>query len=72
MNNPMQLLMTAMKTGGNPTMLIQQMAKTNPAMAQAERIIRGKTPAELQTIAVNMCRERGTNPETVLRQLGIR
>lgn len=72
MNNPVQLLMAAMKNGGNPAMLIQQMAQSNPQMAQAARMIQGKSNAELQQMAINMCRERGTNPETVLRQLGLR
>lgn len=69
-NNPMQLFVTALKNGGNPTALVNQMARNNPQMAQAARMISGKSPAQLQQMAVNMCKECGTTPEAVLKQLG--
>ncbi len=72
MNNPLQLLMNAVQRGADPTKIIAQMAKNNPQMAQASRMISGKSPQQLQQMAINMCRERGTNPEEVLRQLGIK
>ena len=72
MSNPIQMLMAAVKSGGNPAALIQQMAQNNPQMAQAAKMIQGKSPAELQQMAVNMCRERGTTPEAVMRQLGLK
>lgn len=71
-NNPMQLLMTALQRGADPRQLINQMARNNPQMAQAARMISGKSGAELQQMALNMCREQGTTPETILKQLGIR
>lgn len=69
-NNPMQLFVTALKNGGNPTALVNQMARNNPQMAQAARMISGKSPAQLQQMAINMCKECGTTPEAVLKQLG--
>lgn len=72
MNNPLQLLVTAVQRGADPTQLIAQMARNNPQMAQASRMISGKSPQQLQQMAINMCRERGTSPEAVLRQLGIK
>lgn len=69
-NNPMQLFITALKNGGNPTALVNQMARNNPQMAQAARMISGKSPAQLQQMAINMCKECGTTPEAVLKQLG--
>lgn len=72
MNNPIQMLMAAVKSGGNPAALIQQMAQNNPQMAQAARMIQGKSPQQLQQMAINMCRERGTTPEEVMRRLGIK
>ena len=71
-SNPMQLILTAMRNGGNPTALVNQMARNNPQMAQAARMISGKSPQQLQQMAMNMCRERGTTPEAVLQQLGLR
>lgn len=72
MNNPLQLLVTAVQRGADPTQMIAQMARNNPQMAQASRMISGKSPQRLQQMAINMCRERGTSPEAVLRQLGIK
>ena len=71
-NNPMQLLITAAMNGGNVNQMINQMARNNPQMAQASRMISGKSPAQLREMAMNMCRERGTSPEAVLRQLGLK
>lgn len=72
MNNPLQLLITAAMNGGNVNQMINQMARSNPQMAQASRMISGKSPQQLQQMAMNMCRERGTSPEAVLRQLGFK
>lgn len=72
MNNPLQLLVTALQRGADPTQMIAQMARNNPQMAQASRMISGKSPQQLQQMAMNMCRERGTSPEAVLRQLGLK
>lgn len=71
MTNPMQLILTAARNGGDVNRLMQQMAMSNPQMAQAARMIGGKSPQQLQQMALNMCRERGTTPEAVLRQLGL-
>lgn len=70
MNNFMQLISLA-KNGGNPMGMIQQMAQGNPQMAQAMQYIQGKSPQQLQQIAMNMAKERGTTVEQVARQLGI-
>lgn len=72
MNDPMQLIMSVMRSGGNPMQILQQMAVNNPQAAQAARMIGGKSPTELKQIALNMCQERGITPESVLKQLGIR
>lgn len=71
-NNPMQLLMTALQRGADPRHLINQMARNNPQMAQAAKMISGKNGAELQQMALNMCREQGTTPEQVMKALGLR
>ena len=69
MSNPMQLIMTAMRNGADPRQIIAQMARNNPQMAQAAQMIGGKSDAELRKIAMNMCKERGTSPETVVQSL---
>ena len=52
--------------------MLQQLASSNPQAAQALQLLSGKTPQQLQQIALNMARERGTTVEDVARQLGIK
>lgn len=51
--------------------MIQQMAQSNPQMAQAMQFIQGKSPQQLQQIATNMAKERGTTVEQIARQMGL-
>lgn len=67
-NNPLVQLINTMRNGGNPDALVQQLLRNNP---QAQQIVAGKTPDQLMQVAENMCRERGTNIDEVLRQFGI-
>ena len=50
--------------------LAQQQAVRDPKLRNALTMIQGKTKEELQTMAMNMCRERQTTPEQVLKDLG--
>ena len=72
MNNPIMALVNAARSGGNPMQLMQQMAMQDPRIAQAQRMIQGKSPQQLRTMAENMARERGTTVQDVARGLGIR
>lgn len=72
MNNPLMQMVSIAKNGGNPMGFLQQMATNNPMAAQAAKMLQGKSNAELQQMAVNMCKERGTTPDAVLQQLGLR
>ena len=67
-NNPVAGIINAMRNGGNPGALAQQLMSQNPQLMQ---IAGGKTPQQLMSIAENMCRERGTSIDTVLKQFGI-
>lgn len=67
-NNPMVQMINAMRNGGNPDALMQQMLQSNP---QLQQIAAGKTPEQIMSIAQNMCKERGTNVDAVLGKFGI-
>lgn len=71
MFNFMQLVQFA-RGGGNPLQMLQQAAGNDPRAAQAFQMLNGKSPAEWRQMAENMCRERGTTPDQVMRQLGIK
>ena len=70
-NNPLAMLMQAAQTGGNPVVMLQQMAMQNPQIAQAYRLIQGKDARQLQTMAQNIARERGLDLNEVVQSLGI-
>ena len=70
MLNIMQLV-GAMKNGGDPNALIQQAIHNHPQGDQIQQIIGGKSPDQLMRIAENMCKERGTSVDAVLKQFGI-
>jgi len=64
-------MMNLARSGGNPMAVMGQMAQNNPQVAQVMRMTQGKTVSEMETMARNMCRERGTTPEQILQQFGI-
>lgn len=71
MNNPVAVLLNAARNGGNPQMMMQQMAMQDPRVAQAVNMMQGKSPQQLRSMAENMARERGTDLQSVARSLGI-
>jgi Holliday junction resolvasome RuvABC endonuclease subunit len=71
MSNPLNILLGAARGGVNTNALMQQMAMNNPQVNQIMKLMQGKTPAELEQMARNMARERGTTIEDIARGLGI-
>lgn len=70
-NNPLLNVVAAMRSGGNPMAMLNQMAQSNPQMAQAMQMIQGKNPQQMEEMARNLAKERGVNIEDVARSLGI-
>lgn len=71
MNNPLDQIMNAFRSGGNPMAIAQQMAAANPTMRQFMQMVNGKSPQQLRQMAENMAKERGVTINDVARQLGI-
>lgn len=70
MNNAITLLISAARSGGNVNAMLNQMAAQNPQIRQAMQMMQGKTPQQIQQLAQNMAKERGTTVEDVARSLG--
>lgn len=68
MNNPM---IQAAMSGASAMQFLQQMAGQNPMVSQAMSLIQGKSTEQLQQIAENMARQRGTTIEEIARQYGL-
>lgn len=71
MNNPVTQMMQLMQAGKNPNAVLQILAQNNPQVRQVMGMINGKTSAQLEQMARNMARERGTTIEDVARSMGI-
>lgn len=70
--NPVITLMQAARNGGSPMRTLEAMARNNPQAAQALQLVSGRNSEQLKQLATNMCRERGTTPEALARQLGLK
>ena len=71
MNNPVTQIMQLMQAGKNPNAVLQILAQNNPQVRQVMGMINGKNPAQLEQMARNMAKERGTTIEDVARSMGI-
>ena len=70
----MQQVMQMLASGGNPGMIMQEVAKTNPLMQRAMEMGKSKSPQELAAIARNLASQQGISPEqfnSLLKQFGL-
>ena len=71
MNNPIMQIQQLMQAGNNPNAVLQMLAQSNPQVRQVMSMMNGKSPAELEQMARNMAKERGTTIEDIARSMGI-
>lgn len=70
----MPQIMQMLSAGGNPGMIMQEVAKTNPLMQRAMEMSQGKSPQELAAIARNLASQQGIGPEqfnSLMKQFGL-
>lgn len=70
-SNPMTMVMQAMRQGISPAQFLAKMAAENPVISQVQSVVRGKTPQQLNATLNDLCRQRGTTPEALARELGL-
>lgn len=70
-NNPMAMIMSAMRSGKTPRALIQEMAINDPRAQMAAQMMNGKSEKELEQLVRNMAAERGIALEDLARSMGI-
>ena len=71
MNNPLMSLGAFLQAGKTPQQALALVMQNNPQARQLAEMMRGKTPVQLEQMARNMARERGTTIEDVARSMGI-
>ena len=70
MMNVMQV-MQLMRSGGNPTALLQRMTGNNPMVGQLMQSMQGKSPDALRQMAMNIAKERGIDLDQFAQQFGM-
>ena len=70
-SNPMQQIMQMLQGGQNPYAVLDMMAQVNPQARQVKELMQGKTAGQLEEMARNMAKERGTTIEDIARSMGI-
>lgn len=70
MMNPMQLMQ--LMRGGNPMQILMSEAQRNPQLQQIMQQVNGKTPGEIQQMAMTAAQQRGIDLNQLASQLGIR
>lgn len=70
-NNPVFKLIQAMKSGGNPMQMLQQMAGNNPEAQKVLGMMQQHDTQGLKEMAMNMAKQKGTSVEEIAKQLGI-
>ena len=71
LNNPLVFMMNAMRRGGSPQALLQQMAQQDSRAQQVLQILGNKPSRQQREIVQNMARERGVDLDNLARSLGI-
>lgn len=70
--NPMMMALQMARGGQNPMAMLENLAGQNPQMAQAMRLIQGKSPEQLRSVASNMAKERGIDLDQMAQGMGLR
>lgn len=72
MNNLSQVF-NVMRSGGNPQALlsniIQQNVSGNPVMQNVLGLMNSGNYGQIETIARNLCKEKGINPDEMIKNL---
>ena len=71
-NNTMQTMMDAMRSGKRPQDVLPQLAKQDPAVAQAMQIISGNAPQAVTGIIQQMAAKQGLTISSLMARLGIK
>lgn len=70
MINMMQILQM-LQGGTNPIEMLQQMMGQDPRAGQAMKLLQGKSPQQMRTMAQNMAQQRGMSLEQFAGQFGL-
>lgn len=67
--NPMSLIKMIRSGSSNPMQMMNQMLGNNPQYQRVLQMVNGKSPREVQQIAMNLCEQRGINFNEALSEM---
>lgn len=70
-NNPIMQMANILKSGGNPSALLNQLMQNNPQMQQYAQMMNGRSPEQLGEMVRNVAKERGADLGQIMNQLGV-
>lgn len=71
MNSPIMQLVGALKNGGNPQQMLQQMMGQNPQFKQIVDSAQGKSPQQMGDYIRNAAQQKGVDLGQLASQLGM-
>lgn len=71
-SNTMQTLMEAARSGKNPSEVLPQLAKNDPAVMQAMQIISGNSAQAVTGIIQDLASKRGVTIPQLIQRLGLK
>ncbi len=60
-----------MMQNGNPQAVLQNMVRQNPILKQAMPLVQNKNSQQLEQTFRNLCKQRGVQPEGIMKQFGM-
>ena len=70
-NNPIMQLVGALKNGGNPQQMLQQMMGQNPQFKQIVDSVQNKSPQQMGEYVRNAAQQKGVDLKQLADQLGM-
>lgn len=75
MSNQLMQMLTMLNNSGNPQMMLNQMAQSNPTLQRAMQMVQGKSDQEIQAIVLNLARQQGITDEqlgNLMKSVGLK
>lgn len=66
--NPLQLI-SMIKQNNNPINFMQNILGSNPQFQRVMQMVDGKTPEEMQQVAMNLCEQQGIDFSQAVNQM---
>lgn len=71
MNNPLLQIVSRLRQAKNPMDMMSQLFSNNPKFQKVMEMTKGKSPQEIQELAINTAQTQGIDINNILNQFGL-